>query len=62
MRKIPCVPWFRSWCGGVLRKRREREEAARLLIEQIEEPDTWIPQQITVEGELLKGDTVADIG
>ncbi|MBO4872432.1 MAG: LacI family DNA-binding transcriptional regulator [Lachnospiraceae bacterium] len=37
-------------------------EAARLLIEQIEEPDTWIPQQITVEGELLKGDTVADIG
>ncbi len=37
-------------------------EAARLLIEQIEQPDTWIPQQITVEGELLEGSTVADIG
>ena len=38
------------------------KEAARLLAEQIEKPDTWIPQQIIVEGELLKGDTVADIG
>nr|MBQ6242369.1 LacI family DNA-binding transcriptional regulator [Lachnospiraceae bacterium] len=37
-------------------------EAARLLIEQIEQPDTWLPQQITVEGELLEGSTVADIG
>ena len=36
-------------------------EAARLLIEQIEQPDVWIPQQITVEGSLLTGDTVADI-
>ncbi|MBQ1407795.1 MAG: substrate-binding domain-containing protein, partial [Eubacterium sp.] len=37
-------------------------EAARILIEQIEAPDVWIPQQITVEGSLLEGDTVADIG
>lgn len=37
-------------------------EAARLLIEQIEQPDTWLPQQITVEGELLEGDTVSIIG
>ena len=37
-------------------------EAARLLIDQIENPDTWIPQQITVEGELLEGDTVSKIG
>ena len=37
-------------------------EAARLLIEQIEHPDTWLPQSITVEGELLKGDTVRNIG
>ena len=37
------------------------EQAARLLIEQIENPDTWIPQQIIVEGQLLEGDTVADI-
>ena len=37
-------------------------EAARLLIEQIEEPDTWLPQQLTVTGELLPGDTVANIG
>ena len=37
-------------------------EAARLLIEQIEHPDTWLPQQITVEGELLEGSTVAKIG
>ena len=41
---------------------RMGREAARLLIEQIEHPDTWIPQQITVEGELLEGDTVARIG
>ena len=36
-------------------------EAARLLIEQIEEPDTWLPQTLTVEGELLPGDTVRDL-
>jgi LacI family transcriptional regulator len=36
-------------------------EAARLLIEQIEHPDTWLPQNITVEGALLKGDTVRSI-
>ena len=36
--------------------------AARLLIEQIEQPDVWLPQQITLEGELLPGDTVANIG
>ncbi len=38
------------------------EEAAKALIDEIEHPDTWIPQQITVEGELLKGDTVRNIG
>ena len=37
-------------------------EAARLLVEQIERPDTWIPQQITVEGRLLEGNTVSNIG
>lgn len=37
-------------------------EAARLLIEQIEHPDTWLPQQVTVEGELLEGSTVRNIG
>ena len=37
-------------------------EAARLLVEQIEEPDTWLPQQITVSGELLPGSTVRNIG
>ena len=36
-------------------------QAAQLLIEQIEQPETWIPQQLTVEGELLEGDTVRDI-
>ena len=36
-------------------------EAARLLVEQIENPDVWIPRQITVEGRLLEGSTVADI-
>lgn len=41
---------------------RMGREAARLLIEQIEQPDTWLPQQLTVEGELLPGDTVANIG
>ena len=35
-------------------------EAARLLIEEIEQPDTWLPQQITVEGQLLEGGTVAE--
>ena len=37
-------------------------EAARLLTEQIEHPDTWLPQQIMVEGELLEGDTVLSLG
>ena len=37
-------------------------EAARLLIEQIEHPDTWLPQTIMVEGELLPGSTVRNIG
>ena len=37
-------------------------EAARLLIEQIEHPDTWLPQSIMVEGELLPGSTVRNIG
>ncbi len=41
---------------------RMGSEAARLLIEQIEHPDTWLPQNITVEGELLEGDTVRIIG
>ena len=41
---------------------RMGKEAARLLIEQIEHPDTWLPQQILVEGELLEGDTVRTIG
>ena len=36
-------------------------EAARLLVEQIERPETWIPEQVTVEGELLTGDTVIEI-
>lgn len=37
------------------------QEAARQLIEQIERPETWIPQQILIEGELLPGDTVKRI-
>lgn len=37
-------------------------EAARLLIEQIEHPETWLPQQVMVEGELLEGSTVRNIG
>ncbi|MBR4906916.1 MAG: LacI family DNA-binding transcriptional regulator [Clostridia bacterium] len=41
---------------------RMGSEAARLLIEQIEHPDTWLPQSITVEGELLEGSTVQTIG
>ena len=36
-------------------------EAARLLAEQIEKPDVWIPRQVTIEGRLLEGSTVADI-
>jgi LacI family transcriptional regulator len=36
-------------------------EAARLLVGQIERPETWIPEQVTVEGELLTGDTVTEI-
>ena len=35
-------------------------EAARLLIEEIEHPDIRLPQQVTVEGELLEGSTVAE--
>lgn len=38
------------------------QEAARQLVEQIERPDTWIPQQVLVEGRLLPGDTVKRIG
>lgn len=38
------------------------EEAARQLIEEIERPDTWLPQQIVIEGELLPGSTVGKIG
>ena len=34
------------------------EEAIQLLAEAIEEPDTHIPRQITVQGELVEGDTV----
>ena len=41
---------------------RMGREAARLLIEQIENPDTWLPRQITAEGQLLEGSTVSDIG
>ena len=37
-------------------------EAAKQLIEEIEHPDTWLPQQITVEGLLLEGGTVAEPG
>ena len=36
-------------------------EAARNLIDEIEHPDTWLAQQVTVEGELLPGDTVKNI-
>ena len=41
---------------------RMGSEAARLLIEEIEQRDTWLPQQITVEGQLLEGGTVAKPG
>lgn len=34
------------------------EEAIQLLAEAIEGPDTHIPRQITVQGELMEGDTV----
>lgn len=37
-------------------------EAARLLIEQIESPETWLPQTVSVEGQLIPGDTVKAIG
>ena len=37
------------------------KEAAKMLIDEIEHPDTWLPQQITVEGELLEGSTVKRI-
>ena len=36
-------------------------EAACSLIEEIEHRDTWLPQQILVEGELLEGSTVKEI-
>ena len=36
-------------------------EAARLLIEQIESPETWLPQTVSVEGQLIPGDTVKTI-
>ena len=36
-------------------------EAARNLIDEIEHPDTWLAQQVTVEGELLRGDTVKNL-
>lgn len=71
------IPWDMSVVGydgiplaRVLRPRlttyrqdaeRMGSEAARLLVAQIEHPDTWIPQQVMVEGELLKGDTVRNI-
>ena len=38
--------------------RKIAEEAIKLLTEAIEEPDTHIPRQITVEGELVEGQTV----
>ena len=34
------------------------EEAIQLLTEAIEEPDTHIPRQITVQGQLVEGETV----
>ena len=43
-------------------RRLGRPALIELLIEQIEQPELWLPQQITVEGELLPGDTVANIG
>ncbi|MCE5188581.1 MAG: LacI family transcriptional regulator [Eubacteriales bacterium] len=36
-------------------------KAAALLIEQIEKPKSWIPQLITVSGELLEGHSVKSI-
>ena len=36
-------------------------EAARQLLEIIERPKEWIPQQIMIPGRLLEGDTVRDI-
>jgi LacI family transcriptional regulator len=41
---------------------RMGREAARLLIEQIESPETWLPQTVSVEGQLIPGDTVKAIG
>ena len=41
---------------------RMGREAARLLIEQIESPETWLPQTVSVEGQLIPGDTVKTIG
>ena len=37
------------------------EEAIGLLTETIEEPETHVPRQITVEGRLLKGETVGTV-
>ena len=36
-------------------------EAARQLLEIIERPKEWIPQQIMIPGRLLEGDTIRDI-
>ena len=41
---------------------RMGREAAKLLIEQIESPETWLPQTVSVEGQLIPGDTVKTIG
>ena len=40
--------------------RRIAEETIHLLAEAIEEPDTHIPRQITVAGELVEGQTVGE--
>lgn len=37
------------------------EEAARQLIENIENPTLWLPKQITVPGKLIEGSTVKQI-
>ena len=36
-------------------------KAAALLIEQIEKPKSWIPQLVTVSGELLEGHSVQSL-
>ncbi len=37
-------------------------KAAQLLIDEIEHSETWIPQQLVIQGELLKGDTITNPG